>query len=95
MQLEQTLNIKRLQTRGGDEVEAGVDSVVGNVRRSVDAHLHVEVLLEASLNKVEYRLPALAVVHLVTEAGRVHCRQMKIDRLLLQSDCSRLDGGWM
>lgn len=65
-----------------DEVQAGVDAVVDHLL-SVDPVLLLEVGIEAGFNVLHDRLPALIVVHEITETGGIHNGEAETNSALL------------
>lgn len=65
-----------------DEVQAGMDTVVDHLL-SVDPVLLLEVGIEPSLDVLHNWLPALIVVHKVTETGGIHNSQAETNTALL------------
>lgn len=65
-----------------DEVQAGVDTVVDHLL-SVDPVLLLEVGIEAGFNVLHDWLPALVVVHEITETGGIHNGKAETNAALL------------
>lgn len=78
------LDVQRLQTvsRGRYEVQAAVHSVVRH-RSAVHPRLGVQEILAFAVDVVDDRLPAVAVVHGVSEPRRVHDGEGQLDAALL------------
>lgn len=93
MQALHDLNIQGLQrvTRGLDEEDAGMDTVIHNVH-AVDLVLSIQVSIEALLNVVHDGSPRLVVVDKITEARGVDDSQSETNTGLLDICADGLDG---
>ena len=69
-------------TRGLDEVQARMDTVVSHLL-PIDPVLLLEIRIKASLDVLDNGLPALVVVDIVTEPGGVDDRESQADAILL------------
>lgn len=86
------LNIQRLQGVASrtDEVQASVHAEI-NLLRSARLLLLQHVALMLVVQKLNDGLPAVPVVHVVTEAGGVDDSQSDLEELLLQLGLGDLD----